>query len=198
MSGLQRFILRVLVWLPICFGAWYFLSILFVVPLAASIDALMTGLFPALIERVGPSGNQLEVITHLAVTVPAAHGTATGDVVFTLNPLAYGYCVPLYTALVLATPGDDGVRALRWLVGMLMLFGVQLFGVATALLKVLAFQMHADARAMLGFAPWGYELLALAYQIGYLILPPVVPLVTWLGQFQDAVAAMTRRSPCEA
>ena len=138
--------------------------------------------FPSVIERVLADGNSLTVLTRIQ---PAATDRA-GELLFDLNPLKYGYCVPLYTALVLATDGDDLVRALHWLLGMVVLLAVQVFGISAEILKVIAFQLGADGRAALDFAPWGYETLVLAYQLGYLILPPVLPIMLWLGQFGGA------------
>ncbi len=196
MSALNGFILRVLLWLPVCFGAWYFLSILFTAPLASLVDALMTWLFPALIERVEQVGNALSVITRIQVSAPSGGGEATGDLLFDLNPLKYGYCVPLYTALVLATPAEDGAKILRWVIGMSILLAVQVFGIGTEILKILAFDIGGEqARELMGFSAWGYEGLALAYQLGFLILPSVVPIMTWFGQFQDALPEMVASQP---
>jgi hypothetical protein len=179
MSPLRGFLLRTLIWLPICFGAWYFLSILFTPPLAALVDALLGAGFPSVIERVLADGNSVTVLTRIQ---PAAAGGA-GELLFDLNPLKYGYCVPFYTALVLATDADDLVRAQHWIFGMAVLLAAQVFGISTEILKVIAFQLRPDGPAALDFSPSSYETLALAYQLGYLILPPVLPIMMWLGQF---------------
>jgi hypothetical protein len=179
MTALRGLLLRTLIWLPICFGAWYFLSILFTPALAALVDTLLSAGFPSVIERVLADGNSLTVLTRIQ---PAAADGA-GELLFDLNPLKYGYCVPLYTALVLATDADDGRRVVHWLLGMAVLLAVQVFGISTEILKVIAFQLGPDGADALDFAPWGYDALALAYQLGYLILPPVVPIMIWLGQF---------------
>ncbi len=194
MSALNRFLLQVLLWLPVCFGGWYYFSILFTTPLASIVDALMTWVFPALIERVAQDGNALTVVSRLVVSVEAGGGATTGDIVFELNPLKYGYCVPLYTALVLALPGEEAGRTMRWVVGMIVLLAVQVFGVSMEVLKVLVFDIGKEAREILGFADWGYEGLALAYQLGFLILPPVVPIAIWFGQFQDVLPDVIGRA----
>jgi hypothetical protein len=178
---LRGFLLRALLWLPLSFGAWYFLSILFTPPLAVLTDFVLTAAFPAAVERVAADGNTLVVLTRIGVG--ASDQFLEGELLLQISPLKYGYCVPLYTALVLATAANDLARLLHWLLGMTVLLAVQLFGVSTEVLKIIAFQLGADGRNVLGFAPAGYEALALAYQLGYLILPPVVPVMLWLGQF---------------
>jgi hypothetical protein len=186
MPALRGFLLRTLVWLPICFAAWYFLSVLFTPMLAALVGAALGGLFQSVIDGVVADGNALAVLTSIEVGV--SPDSPAGEVVFEVNPLKYGYCVPFYTALVLATDADDLMRVLHWLIGMAILLAVQVFGIGTEILKVIAFQLGDQGRSALGFAPWGYEALVLAYQLGYLILPPVVPVMLWLGQFGRRVA----------
>lgn len=185
MSPLKGFLLRTLVWLPICFAAWYFFSILFTPPLASLVDMALATTFPAAVERVVADGNAVAILTRIQ---PTAADAPAGELVFELNPLKYGYCVPLYTALVLATDAEDMPRLLHWLLGMAVLVVVQVFGIAAEVLKVIAFHLGEEGRTALGFAPWGYEALALAYQLGYLILPPVAPIMLWLGQFGQAQA----------
>jgi hypothetical protein len=69
----------------------------------------------------------------------------------------------------------------------------QLFGLGAGILKVLAFDLGDQGRPVLGFAPWGYELVAICYQIGTLILPSVAPVMLWLGQFGvEMVASIDR------
>lgn len=195
MSPVGRFALKVGLWLPICYGVWYFSSIFSVIPLAAVLDTLMTGLLPNLIGGVEPAGNQLLVTTRLSVPHPDAATTLVGLIRFETQPLDYGYPVPLYTALVLASPGDDRRKVFLWLVGMAILFVVQLFGVTTGIMKILAFHIDGAAREHLPFSPAGYELLALAFKFGYLILPPTSPILLWLVQFRSFLSDLTGIEP---
>ena len=193
MSTLGGLLWRVGFWLPVCFGAWYFFSILFTAPLAMAVDPVLTLLFPQVIERVAQHGNALVALTRLVGTSQEAG--ATGEILFEVNPLQYSYCMPFYTALVLVAPGEEEwTHVKRWLWGMLVLFGVQIFGVSTEILKILAFGAGVEAQELLGFSAWGYEFLALAYQLGFLVLPPVVPVMLWFGQFQDAWEAIIGRA----
>jgi hypothetical protein len=179
MPAVRSFLLSTLIWLPICFAAWYFFSILFTPALAVLVGAALGGLFPSVIDRVVADGNALAVLTFIGLS----SDSPGGELVFEVNPLKYGYCVPLYTALVLATKTDDLMRALHWLTGMAILLVVQVFGIGTEILKIVAFQLGDAGPSALDFAPWGYDALVLAYQLGYLIFPPVVPIMLWLGQF---------------
>ena len=192
MPSLHGFLLRILIWLPICFAGWYFASILFTMPLRGLVDLALTGSFPAVFSAVAQDGNALVIVTNLSAD---ADGRA-GELVFSINPLKYGYCVPLFTALVLATPGvEDSRTALNWLLGMLILTATQVFGISAEALKIVAFQLNAEAREVLGFSAWGYESLALAYQFGYLILPPVAPILIWLWLYRATLVTITGWAP---
>jgi len=188
MTSLHRFALKVFLWLPLCFGAWYFASILLAVPLASVLDALMTWIFPDLVQAVMRKGNALLVVLRTeAIGAELNAATSVPAVAYPINPLIYGYSVPLYSALVLAAPGEDAEKMGRWILGMLILFLAQVFGLATEILKDLTFGIEA-ARAQLGLSSFGNDVLALAYQVGYLILPPVTPLVVWASQFRRQLA----------
>ncbi|EGV19322.1 exosortase H-associated membrane protein [Thiocapsa marina] len=191
MSPVGRFALKVGLWLPVCYGVWYFSSIISVIPLASVLDMFMTWLLPNLIGGIEPAGNKLLVTTQLSVPHPDAATTMVGLIRFETHPLDYGYCVPLYTALVLASPGDHRRKVFVWLVGMAILFVVQLFGVSTGIMKILAFHIDGAAREQLAFSPAGYELLALAFKFGYLILPPISPILLWIVQFRSFLSDLT-------
>lgn len=191
LNPLSRFVLRVIVWLPICFAGWYFSSILWTLPVAQGSSLISAWLFPELIEGFYQRGNLLQVVSAFAVPMPEQGPGAEGELVFTINPLSYGYSIPLYTALVLASPGEDATRALRWLLGTLLLFAFQLFGLLSKVLKVVLLDLQSESAAVLSLPGWGGELLAIAYQFGYLILPPVAPIVLWVGQFQTQLVELT-------
>ncbi len=184
--------LRILLWLPICFAVWYFSSIIFVLPMAWMLDGIMVTLFPDVISGVQTAGNDLLVGTHLLAAAQGPQGQGIGDIILKINPLKYGYSVPLYTALVLAAPAtDDWSKAMSWILGILVLMAAQLFGVGADIIKTLAFGVGEVARTQLDFSPLGYEVLALAYQFGYLILPSVTPILLWLWQFRTLLAPLT-------
>ncbi len=189
-SPLTRFTIATLLWLPVCFALWYFLSIVSVVPLSSLMNLIMTGVFPQLIGDVQPRGNALLVQTFMTIPNPHVPGGPAVAAVFNVNPLPYGYGVPMYTALVLASPVPIRDKAWGWTLGVLILTLVQTFGVATQMMKILAFEMGEGARVRLGFSQLGYEAVAIAYQVGYLILPAVSPILIWVWQFRGFVASL--------
>lgn len=187
---LKMFMLRAVLWLPVCFAAWYYSSILFVAPMARTLDVLSTTLLPQLISAVDAYGNKLRVIVALQVQDKTGGVPRIGDILIEINPLIYGFCVPLYTALVIAAPVSDGRKLAAWLIGVFALFLVQILGVQAEILKIVAIDLSAETQPLLEFPNWGYEAIALGYQLSYLILPSMMPIALWLFQFRDVVLDM--------
>jgi hypothetical protein len=187
---IKGFMLRALVWLPICFAVWYYSSILFVAPLARTLDLLSTTLLPQLVSAVEAYGNKLQVILTLQAQDTSTGVLRTGDMLFEIDPLIYGFSVPLYTVLVLASRAPDARRFGAWLIGVTILFGVQILCVQTEILKVVAIDLAAETQPLLGIPRWGFEAIGIGYQLGFLILPSVTPIALWLYQFRDVVMDM--------
>jgi hypothetical protein len=106
----------------------------------------------------------------------------TGEVVLTPNPMIYGYSLPLYVALVLATPVVEDRRWGQLFLGIGAIWLAQAFGVVAETLKLVAFDTGAQGQAALHATGLGAEAIALCYQFGYLILPAILPPVLWLAQ----------------
>lgn len=195
MSLLKPFAWKVFAWLPVCYGLWYFCSILFMPPFAFLLDGVLGGGFPGLIDSIEAEGNQLLVLTHLRLEHPDPETGRLGVLQFENRPLDYGYSVPLYSALLLASPGQDWERIWAWSLGMLVLLAVQLLGVGTDILKVLVFDLGLGADERLGFTPFARNALALMAYFSYLVLPALAPVLLWAAQFQGFVARLAGFAP---
>jgi hypothetical protein len=57
---------------------------------------------------------------------------------------------------------------------------IQVWGVVWQSLKMLSFNFGADAHQVVVNAGVSDELIALCYQLGVLILPPLVPIIIWV------------------
>ncbi|MCU0833262.1 MAG: hypothetical protein MUC77_02320 [Chromatiaceae bacterium] len=191
MSPVSHFTLAVFLWLPVCFALWFYASILFVAPIAASVELLLQTLLPGVIDEVHQRGNGLLVVTHVSVQQAVGVNSRTGELVLELNPLKYGYGVPVFSALVLASPASEARRLGSWIIGVAVLFGIQAVGVATEAVKVLAFDTGPEARSALAFTRLGDDVLALVYQFAFLILPSISPIVLWIWQFRRELPQIT-------
>jgi hypothetical protein len=189
-SPLSRFVLRVLLWLPLCFGGWFLFAILMSTPVAWLSGLALPGLFPDLFSEVARDGYLLDIVTRFAAPAELTQGRA-GELAFGVNPMIYGYGIPLFTALVLATADEEGFH--HWWIwggGLLLLVLVQGFGVTLEALKVVLFGLGPEVAARAGFSPFQRELVALGYQLGTLVLPAMTPVVLWLGGYRRFVARL--------
>ncbi len=198
MTPLRRFVLGVLAWLPVCFFFWWWAAALWVWPPVHLAGPLLTHLWPDLVASVGQHGAEMEVVTRLVVQQAGAGGRlAAGEIVLTPNPMIYGYALPLYVALVLATPLAEDRRWRQLLLGLAALWPAQAFGLVAETLKLLAFDSGAEGAAAVQAAGLGRELIALAYQFGYLVLPAVLPPLLWLAQNRAFTDSLTGRGAAE-
>lgn len=195
-SPISHFAWRILFWLPVCFAAWYYMAGVIAVPVRIITDFFMTGLFPELVRDVSANRHLLEVVC--AITPPMQPGMVVpegqiAELVFSVNSLVYGYCIPLYSALILASPGDERQKWLRWTTGFVVLTLVQVWGVSFDILKIILFDLGSAVNQNLNWTSWQKEGVILGYQMGYLTLPAVTPLVLWIGFHRDFLLELSQR-----
>jgi len=191
--SIERFLLRVVLWLPPLFVLWNLLAPLLLMPVAGWSHWLLTTLFPQAIVGVERQGIHVDILTRFLMAAPtdgAVPAGATGTLTFTLNALKYAYGWPLLLALTLAAPTPWGEKGYRALLGSLILLLVPLWGVVCETLKVLVFNMDPAIAEQIDTTPFTRELLVLAYQLGYLILPPVAPVLLWAAFHRDFLAEL--------
>lgn len=183
------FFLRVVVWMPICFVIWYYMAIVMVWPVQWLVELAQPWMLPKLVAGVEQQGYEIDFITRIIPTAEQLGGLTPqpgqiAELSISVNPLIYGYGVPLFTALVLASPDEMDDKWLRWSIGILVLLPVQAFGVNMELLKTLALGMGQQVTIQLGYDALQLEAIALGYQLGYLILPAVAPIAIWVGMYR--------------
>ena len=185
---MDRFLMGALLWLIPAFMLWFVLAPLLLMPVAGWTHFVLTHLFPHAIAGVEQHGTAVDIVTRFVMAAPvdgsAPPGT-TGQVVFAINALKYTYGWPLLLALTLAAPTGWREQLYRVVMGGLLLLPVPVWGVACEALKVLVFQMDPAIAVQMGTTPLTRELLALAYQLGYLILPAVAPILIWAALHRD-------------
>jgi hypothetical protein len=194
MSQVRTLVLRVLLWLPLCFAAWYHLSILFVVPISTALEAILSLLVPSATTDVAAYGNRLEVSLLLAGG-PANRAGAMAEASFHLHPLDYCYGIALFSALSLSVPGSGNERALKWMYGVGILFAIAIIGVASQALKIIVFDIIPQAGTSLGWTVLGYNALGFLYKFMYLIVTPLAPVALWLWQYRARFLPEIDRAP---
>ena len=109
---------------------------------------------------------------------PGSASARAGEIAVAVDLLLYSFGLPLYAALVLAAKEPGWPR--RLVVGYAVLMPFVAGGALADFLKNVAITMGPQIASQTGFVAWQREAIAFSYQFGALILPTVVPVVTWV------------------
>jgi hypothetical protein len=174
-SPLSRFVVKVLVWLPLAFIVWYFGAPVLLWPVKLLLEALVrTGV----VDFVAGIEQSAATFTFATLLKPGEAIAASAHITVDVDGLLYSFGMPLYAALVLAA------REPRWPRTLAVGYAVQVpfvaWGVMADFLKNVAITSGPLVASQTGFAAWQREAIAFAFQFGSLILPTVVPAVAWV------------------
>lgn len=207
LSPIREFGLKALLWLPLSFFFWFAFASPLVWPVVKLARPVLVGVWPDLFSDLrlggeltdatghllGHSGYLVELTTRVAVNIDGPDGRpGVGLLEPTLNPLVYGYALPLFAGLVMATPLTRRRRVLQFAIALGVIWVAQAFGLVCESLKVLAFESGAPGAAAVARAGVSVDLIALGYQFGYLILPAVVPIALWIGLNREFIELLVR------
>jgi hypothetical protein len=185
-NPIYGFLGRVLLWLPLAFFVWYQAGPVFTWPAASLAHVSMTTIFPEWVATIEQFGRVLDVVTRFPPQGIAGDSAGPGAVLaFEVNPLLYGYSLPLLAALVLAAPGSGRQRLMKLAIGWLILIPFQTWGVCLDILKTLAFDLGPEVSAKVAMTRLERETVALGYQFGTLIFPAVTPVVAWMAMHRN-------------
>ena len=191
----KQFLLKTLLWLPVCFVGWYWAAGLFSFPAIWLSDLLLPWILPGVMEGVEQNGYIVDIVTQLTVQ---ANGQ-TGQFVFEFNALKYGYGFPLILAMMLATPYSiynklDDITYGLGVVVLAQTWGICFEALSSLLLKT-GNEITTQVHTLLPFTDSDLFLngVALGYQLGFLILPAIVPIVFWIMRHQGLLERLARK-----
>jgi len=177
---LSELLILAFLWMIFGFMLWYYLSAFHGIPvrlLASEILSRVLG--PEFMNIVvNPDHHYLfQVQTKIPFQFPDGSREALG---FIINPLIFGFGLPLLFGLVMASGVSLLRKLLILLIGYFCIMLVQVWGVVWQTLKMLAFNFGPDAHQVVIDAGVSEELIALCYQLGVLIFPPLIPIILWV------------------
>lgn len=178
----KGFLLRVLIWLPISFVLWYYLTPAIVYLVSLLSKPVLSLVANEAIVNVEPHENVLHMVTAFA-----KDATNTGKLVFTVDVMKYAYGLALFPAMVLATPKPWKDKFQDLYLGLLIIFIFIIWGVTFDTMLTLVFQLGKGIGEAMGTTPFTRELIALGYQLGYLIIPAITPIILWFTMNQAQV-----------
>ena len=211
-SPLQRFFLAALLWLPLAFFFWFWFAAPLVWPVIQAARLVLLGAWPQIFSAVtqgadlldaqgrvlGHPGYLMQLSTAVMVNVaPAGAAPKFGFIEPTVNPMVYGYALPLLLGLVMATPLAARQRLAQLAIGIPLIWLAQAFGAISESLKTVAIDagpLGAEAAQRAGLS---LNLIALCYQFGYLILPALLPALIWIVANRRFIEALTGRGAAE-
>ena len=182
---LRNFILLAALWLPLGFFLWFQLAVPLVFLVARLADLSLGWAWGEHFHSVVQYRYMLEINTNVVLDQLVEGRRAA--LVWDVNPMIYGYGIPLLFGLVLATPVSARKRLIQFGLGLAVMWMVQLWGVFWAAQRDLAFDLVGLAKAAEGVVPFSKTLVALCYQLGYLILPAISPVVYWILSNRDFI-----------
>ena len=195
----RKFLLWVLLWMPVTFVLWYWMAPILLVPVQWLSELVLTRFFDHAIKEVGQEGIYFDMVTIFGSDLLDSYqeGQPVGEVLFRLNALKYGYGVPLIAAMILATPNPLKAKLLFFVVAFLLLLPVQVWGVCCEALITIVFKLGDAIHNQMRMTRFSREMLALCYQLGYLIFPAIMPILIWAMMHRPFVRELipNHRSP---
>lgn len=186
-TSVGRFVLRTFLWLPPCFAAWYF-GAQYLAPFVGAVARMLVELFKSgLVSGLEREGLDLVFVTTIQVH-PAPDQTAV--LLVDVNPLLYTYGLPFFVALMLAA------RAKWWkiLAGAALLLPFQGWGIGFDFLAQIV-RTGPGVSAPAGLLGRRAEVIALAYQIGSLLFPALIPVALWVAFNRPLFRGLVRSPP---
>lgn len=177
---LGELLILAFLWMVFGFMLWYYLSAFHGVPVRLLASEILSALLGSDFLNIIANPDRhylLQVQTNIPFQFPDGSQQSLG---FIVNPLVYGYGLPLLFGLVMAS-GVSMIRKIAVLFGGYMIVMlIQVWGVVWQSLKMLAFNFGEDTHRVVMEAGISDELIALCYQLGVLIFPPLVPVILWV------------------
>ena len=179
---ISAWVLRLAGWLPVCFVAWWFLASAMDVLVGELSRFALNALAGGFVTQTETGSGGITFVTRVA----SGAGYLTVDV----EPRLFSYGLPLGAAILLAALP----RGLWWklLVLVVAVLPIVVWGATFDVLAHLMRSAPAWSAATLG--PAGMNLVALAYQLGSLIFPAMVPVAVAVALSWKRIG-IERRSP---
>lgn len=192
-SVIGGFFLRTLLWLVPLLAAWYAAREWLAVPVAWLAEQAMRGFFGYWVTGSTLEGATQTLSTALEVRSPDGR---IGELAPTASILSYAYGTPFAAALLLAVE----VRNSWWKVPLvvLALMPFQAASVCFTWLMQVAVLAGEQTASQTGFDAWDRNFFAAAYQLGFLLLPTLMPVLLWLALDRRLIAAVLIESAMAA
>jgi len=186
-----RLLLLSIVCLIVLLPLWYWAAAWFAAPPIWLAGTAMQELFPW-VHGWSQHGVTAVLETLVQVRMAGPRGDVLGELTPEVRYPTYGYGLVLLWAMLIAARLTTRTPYwwLKGLIGSGLLIPVQAWGICFEWLRDVALLSGPSGAAYLGYPAWANSAIAYGYQLGFLMLPPVVPILLWLLFSKRFVAAL--------
>jgi len=180
-SPIKELFISAVLYLPLCFFIWFYAAPVLVMPakwLAATVMQLWQAeLFNGI--------EQQQYLFHVQTLIfPQDYNGQDAQLAVldvTVNPMKYGYGLAVFAGLVISVPNlKSKSKLVQLAIGFSVISLIQANGVFWETCKSLLFSGGDEAFQAINNTGISHNLVAAMYQMSYLILPAVVPIVIWV------------------
>ncbi len=180
-SPIKTLLISALLYLPLCFFLWFMAAPVLVLPIKWLSAWVMQLWQPDLFNGIIQQNFMFQVQTLVFPESLPHQGSQLAVIEVTVNPMKYGYGLPLLAGLVLSVPALKSYnKAIQISLGYVLICLVQANGVFWDTCKSLLFSGGGDAFQAINQTGISHNLVAAMYQLSYLIIPAVVPIMAWV------------------
>jgi hypothetical protein len=168
-------------YLPLALFIWFAFSAGVVLPVLWLVKMILLNWMPEVFVDVERNQYLFAILTLLVNDPELLKQAQAGQQVvaeFSVNPMIYGYGLPVIAGLAMATPNSAANRAKQIALGAVVIWLVQVNGVIWDVLQYVNSSLIGGHDAIVRHH-LSSEFLAAMYQFGYLILPPLTPVIFW-------------------
>jgi len=193
---IRQFFLLAFLWMPLGFAGWFYLAGLMSYPVSVLSRWILVGGIPELFVTLTQIDYHFEIKSAIPASAEllALSNKQVGNYAFDVQPMIYGYGLPLIFGMVMSMPMPVRRRLLQLLVGSFAIALVQTWGVVFESIKTAMFSMGPEAGARIVEAGFNPTVVAFCYQMGYLVLPSLVPVVLWVALNRDFFDLLTLKA----
>jgi|SRR5690606_6032345 len=180
-SPIKELLVSSVLYLPLGFFVWFTAATLLVLPVHYLAEWILVTWQPDLFKGISQNRYWFSVET---LIFPAQQFVGQGEKLAVLdvmiNPMKYGYGLAVFAGLVISVPNLKITQRLGQItIGYLFICLIQTNGVFWETCKSLLFS-GGDAFVAIDATGINHNLVAAMYQMSYLIIPAVVPIVLWI------------------
>lgn len=177
---LSELLILASLWMLFGFMLWFYLSAFHGAPARMLSGTILAEILGDHFSRIVAQPDQ-NFLFQVETTIQYVFRDGSQDTLgFVVNPLVFSYGLPLLFGLVMGSDVSWRRKIGILLLGYVTITFVQVWGVVFESLKMLSFNFGSHTHEIVRQAGVSDTLIALGYQLGTLILPPLAPIFVWV------------------